>query len=80
MSALVVRNSLGSLKRLLFKNKDYKTPEIQQTFETTNFMLEQHIHLVMECINTLEVLRDEEQIQGDREQINSLIEKLHELI
>ena len=80
MSTLIVRNYLGLLKRLLSKNKDYKTPEIQQTFETTNCILEQHIHLVMECINTLEVLRDEEQIKGDREEINSLIEKLHKLI
>lgn len=80
MSALIVRNYLGSLQHLLSKNKAYKTPEIQQTFEATNSILEQHLHLVMECINTLEVLRDEEQVQGDRQEINSLIEKLHKLI
>ena len=80
MSAVIVRNYLGSLKRLLSQNKNYKTPEIQQTFEATNSILEQHIHLVMECIDTLEVLRDEEQVQGDRGEINSLIEKLHQLI
>jgi hypothetical protein len=80
MSALIVRNYLGSLKRLLSQNKNYKTSEIQQTFEATNSILEQHIHLVMECIDTLEVLRNEEQVQRDRAEINSLIEKLHKLI
>ena len=80
MSALIVRKYLGSLNRLLSQNKNYKTPEIQQTFEVTNSILEQHIHLVMECIDTLEFIRNEEQVQGDREEINSLIEKLHKLI
>lgn len=80
MSVLIVRNYLGSLKRLLSQNKHYKTPEVQQTFEVTNSLLEQHIHLVLECIDTLEVLRDEKQVQSDRAEINSLIEKLHKLI
>lgn len=80
MSVLIVRNYLGSLKRLLSQNKNYKTPEVQQTFEVTNSLLEQHIHLVLECIDTLEVLRDEKQVQSDRAEINSLIEKLHKLI
>lgn len=80
MSAIIVRKYLGSLNRLLSQNKNYKTPEIQQTFEVTNSVLEQHIHLVMECIDTLEFIRNEQQVQGDREEMNSLIEKLHKLI
>ena len=80
MSALIVRKYLGSLNRLLSQNKNYKTPEIQQTFDATNSILEQHINLVMECIDALEFIRNEEQVHGDREEINSLIEKLHKLI
>lgn len=79
MSSLTARRKLFLIRRLLSKNRTYEDREIQQSFDAINLTLDQHVQLVMECINTLEAIRDEEAQRG-REQINSMIEKLHTLI
>jgi hypothetical protein len=80
MSSLTARRKLFLIRRLLSKNRTYEDREIQQSFDAINLTLDQHVQLVMECINTLEAIRDEEEAQRGREQINSMIEKLHTLI
>jgi hypothetical protein len=79
MSSLTARRKLFVIRRLLSKNRTYDDQEIQQTFDAINLTLDQHIQLVMDCITTLEAIRDEEAERG-REQINCMIEKLHTLI
>ncbi len=80
MSSLTARRKLFLIRRLLSKNRTYEDREIQQSFDAINLTLDQHVQLVMECINTLEAIRDEEEAQRGREQINSMLEKLHTLI
>jgi hypothetical protein len=80
MSSLTARRKLFLIRRLLSKNRTYEDREIQQSFDAINLTLDQHVQLVMECINTLEAIRDEKEAQRGREQINSMIEKLHTLI
>jgi hypothetical protein len=80
MSSLTARRKLFLIRRLLSKNRTYEDREIQQSFDAINLTLDQHVQLVMECINTLEAIRDKEEVQRGREQISSMIEKLHTLI
>jgi hypothetical protein len=80
MSSLTARRKLFLIRRLLSKNRSYEDREIQQSFDAINLTLDQHVQLVMECINTLEAIRDKEEVQRGREQISSMIEKLHTLI
>ena len=79
MSTLTTIRNLGSIKRLLSNSKTHNDPQVQQTFDSINLTLEQHIHLVMECINTLEGIREEE-AQVVKEEIKGMVEKLHQLI
>jgi hypothetical protein len=80
MSSLTARRKLFLIRRLLSKNRTYEDREIQQSFDAINLTLDQHVQLVMECINTLEAIRDKEEVPRGREQISSMIEKLHTLI
>lgn len=76
---IIVRN-LALIKCLVAKDGNQYDPEIQQTLKTLNFVWEQHIIQVRECIETLEGIRDKEEAIFSREQVDSVIENLNALI
>ncbi len=76
---IIVRN-LALVKRLLAEPGNEQNPEIQQTLNSLNFVWEQHILQVRECIELLEEIRATEQTLFRKEQVSSAIENLHHLI
>lgn len=76
---IMVRN-LALIKYLLADNENANNPEIQQTLNSINFVWEQHMLQVRECIELLEGIREKEEILGQKEQVTSVIKNLHNLI
>lgn len=76
---IIVRN-LALVKLLLAAPGNEHNPEIQQTLNSLNFVWEQHILQVRECIELLEGIRETEQTLFRKEQVSSVIENLHHLI
>lgn len=74
---IMVRN-LALIKYLLAQ-ENANNSEIQQTLNSLNFVWEQHILQVRECIELLEIVREKEEIQGHKE-LASVIQNLHHLI
>ncbi|MEO8893212.1 MAG: hypothetical protein ABI417_17115 [Coleofasciculaceae cyanobacterium] len=74
---IIVRN-LALIKYLLAQ-EDTNNPEIQKTLNSLNFVWEQHIIQVKECIELLEMVKEKEEIQGHKE-LASVIKNLHHLI
>ncbi|MFB8791375.1 MAG: hypothetical protein U7123_21700 [Potamolinea sp.] len=60
--------------------KNYDEPDVKQTFEEINLLVAQQIKIVSGCIKVLENIRDEEEAKKGQEKINSVIEKLQQLI
>lgn len=75
----MVRN-LALIKYLLAQNGGDKDLEIQQTLKALNFVWEQHIIQVRECIEVLEGIKGKEEALNRQEQVASVIENLHNLI
>ncbi|MGC1392654.1 MAG: hypothetical protein WA828_00135 [Coleofasciculaceae cyanobacterium] len=73
---IMVRN-LALIKYLLAQ-ESANDSEIQQTLKSLNFVWEQHIIQVRECIELLEIVREKEEIQGHK--LDSIIQNLHHLI
>ncbi|MGB5960314.1 MAG: hypothetical protein WBG73_06610 [Coleofasciculaceae cyanobacterium] len=73
---IMVRN-LALIKYLLAQ-ESANDLEIQQTLNSLNFVWEQHIIQVRECIELLEIVREKEEIQGHK--LDSIIQNLHHLI
>jgi hypothetical protein len=80
MSPQITSSNLVLIKRLVTNNRKSNKPEIEQDINAINFLLEEHILLLKECINTLECIRDEPNSLEARERINVLIEQLYHLI
>jgi hypothetical protein len=76
---IMVRN-LALIKHLLANHGNEHNPEIQQTLNSLNFVWEQHILQVRECIELLEGIREKEEVVGRKEQVSSVIKSLHHLI
>lgn len=76
---IMVRN-LALIKYLLADNGNANNPEIQQTLNSINFVWEQHMLQVRECIELLEGIREKEEVLGQKEQVASVIKNLHNLI
>lgn len=73
---IIVRN-LALIKYLLAQ-ENANNSEIQQTLNSLNFVWEQHMIQVRECIELLEIVREKEEIQGHK--LDSIIQNLHHLI
>ncbi len=80
MSPQITISNLVLIKRLVTNNRKSNKPEIEQDINAINFLLEEHILLLKECISTLECIRDEPNSLEARERINVLIEQLYHLI
>lgn len=84
--------NLAVLRLLVVRQRDYSNPQVQQKFETinrlfferaNNLSIQQTVALadyINETIDKFEYLRDfEEETQGGKENIDVLIEKLHQI-
>lgn len=84
--------NLAVLRLLVVRQRDYSNPQVQQKFETinrlfferaNNLSIQQKVALadyINETIDKFEYLRDfEEETQGGKENIEVLIEKLHQI-
>lgn len=74
---IMVRN-LALIKCLLAEEND-NTAEIQETLNSLNFVWQQHILKVRECIELLEIIKENE-INQSHQELASVINKLHHLI
>lgn len=68
------------IQHLLADEINSNNLEIQETFKASNFVLEQHLILIRECINTLEGIRDKENLPSKKDRFSFLLKKLHQLI
>jgi len=80
MSTRITVRHLAVIKNFLSTKKNYDEPEVQQTFDAMNVLLEQHLQVVRGCINTLEGMKHDAEIKKGQKEINSVIEKLQQLI
>lgn len=84
--------NLAVLRLLVVRQRDYSNPQVQQKFDTinrlfferaNNLSIQQTVALadyINETIDKFEYLRDfEEETQGGKENIDVLIEKLHQI-
>lgn len=84
--------NLAVLRLLVVRQRDYSNPQVQQKFDTinrlffeqaNNLSIQQTVALadyINETIDKFEYLRDfEEETQGGKENIEVLIEKLHQI-
>jgi hypothetical protein len=84
--------NLAVLRLLVVRQRDYSNPQVQQKFDTinrlffepaNNLSIQHKVALadyINETIDKFEYLRDfEEETQGGKENIEVLIEKLHQI-
>lgn len=71
---------LAVIKSFLNNKINSEEAEVQQTFDDMNLLLKQHLQIVRGCINTLERMKNDAEVQIGQEKINSVIEKLQQLI
>lgn len=80
MSTRITVRNLAVIKSFLNNKINSDEPEVQQTFDAMNLLLEQHLQVVRGCINTLEGMKYDAEITKGHNEINSVIEKLQQLI
>lgn len=80
MSTRITVRNLAVIKSFLNNKRNSDEPEVQQTFDAMNLLLEQHLQVVRGCINTLEEMKHDAEIKKGQKEIHSVIEKLQQLI
>ncbi len=80
MSTRITIRNLAVIRNFLNNKRNSDEPEVQQTFDAMNLLLQQHLQVVRGCINTLEEMKHDAEIKKGQKEINSVIEQLQQLI